>query len=127
MVRAAGGMLGGMAEATHVSTLVEGGALVARVTTPTVSEYEAGVIERQVLDDAPGGGWRVVVDLSEVMHLSSAGLGMLVTLNKRAKEQNGRLVIASVATPIQDLLRLTKLSRLFTIVDDVEKAKMKVG
>ena len=65
----------------------------------------------------------IIIDCSELDHISSYGLGVLVRLHKRMDEKVGDVKIASVKSLIVDVLRLTRLNKLFSIYPDVESAR----
>lgn len=65
------------------------------------------IIEQGVLD--------LRIDLSELSYIDSSGLGTLVTINKRVKERNGRLVLAGAQGLPQDLIKRTRLDKVFNI------------
>lgn len=57
------------------------------------------------------------VHLGETLEVDAAGLGILVLLQKRAKEQGMTLRLAQVPSKVRYLLVLTKLDHLFELVD----------
>jgi anti-sigma B factor antagonist len=65
---------------------------------------------------------RMVLDLSIVEYMSSAGLGRLVACLKKARKGGGDLILARVRAEILELLELMKLTQIFTICDTVEQA-----
>ncbi len=67
--------------------------------------------------------WNIIVDCSELDHLSLYGLGVLVRLHRQMDEKLGEIKIASAKGLIVDVLRLTRLDRLFQIYPDVESAR----
>jgi anti-sigma B factor antagonist len=69
------------------------------------------------------GLWDIIVDCSELEHLSSYGLGVLVLLHRRMGEGLGAIKIASAKGLIVDVLRLTRLNKLFEIYPDVQSAR----
>ena len=69
------------------------------------------------------GMWNIIVDCSELEHISSYGLGVLVRMHKRMGEGLGEIKIASARGLIVDVLRLTRLSKLFQIYPDVASAR----
>jgi anti-anti-sigma factor len=77
-----------------------------------VTEY-AGNVKEKVAPLIPLGG-RIVVDLSDVNYLDSAGLGALISLKASAIRQ-GLCVLEFVnMTPrIMELLRITNLTNMF--------------
>lgn len=60
----------------------------------------------------------LVVDLSEVTYMSSAGLRALVAALKRSRESGGNLVIASPSTRVHEVLELAGLSEVFSVYDE---------
>ena len=67
--------------------------------------------------------WNIIVDCSELDHLSLYGLGVLVRLHKQMDEKLGEIKIASASGSIVTILRRTGLARLFKIYPDVQSAR----
>ena len=65
----------------------------------------------------------IIIDCSELDHISSYGLGVLVRLHKRMDEKIGDVKIASVKGLVANILRLTRMNKLFAIYPDVESAR----
>src|SRR5690349_21790015 len=61
---------------------------------------------------------KIVLDFSNVEYLSSAALGKLITLDKKVKGINGALRLCSIRPEIYEVFTITKLNKLFKIVDD---------
>ncbi len=59
---------------------------------------------------------RILLDFSNVDHLTSAALGMLININNRLKQQNGQLRLANIRPQIMEVFMITKLNRLFRIL-----------
>jgi anti-anti-sigma factor len=57
----------------------------------------------------------LIIDLGSTRELDASGLGMLVVLHKRAKEQGVSTRLAHVPDRIRNLLVLTKLDGLFEL------------
>ena len=72
----------------------------------------------RLLGDAPD----VVVDLSGVEFLDSAGIGVLVGLFKNSRLHGGRARFCGLAPGVRSVLELIQLDRIFEIYDDVETA-----
>ena len=62
---------------------------------------------------------KIVLNFDNVNALSSSALGMLITLNTKVGEKNGRLALACIKGPIRDVFRITKLDKAFSIHDTV--------
>ena len=65
---------------------------------------------------------RLLIDFSNVEHLSSAALGMLITLNKQVVAQKGQLVLANIHPQIFEVFKITRLNKLFNIQATTEEA-----
>jgi anti-sigma B factor antagonist len=67
-------------------------------------------------------GIRLVVSFKNVEHLSSAALGMLITLNKKVEQLKGKLKLADISPQIFEVFKITRLNKLFEIHDTTERA-----
>ena len=79
---------------------------------------------RQQLDQLiDGGATNFIVDLSETLFLDSAGMAVLVSLLKRARQAGGTVkLVWPKQEAVQRTLSLTRFDRVFEMVDSVEKA-----
>jgi len=65
---------------------------------------------------------KMLLDFSGVQHLSSAALGVLITVNSKVKARGGKLALCQIAKPIFEVFRITKLDKLFQVHDSAEDA-----
>jgi anti-sigma B factor antagonist len=66
------------------------------------------------------GRFKIVLDLSEVEYMSSAGLRVLIGTQKQCKRYNrGEVILAQVPKRIYDALELAGFVPLFKFFDDV--------
>ncbi len=63
-----------------------------------------------------------VIDLEDLQHINSSGLGVLITLLTKARKIGGELVLAKPSSYIKNLLLITKLDTIFKIHPNVEEA-----
>lgn len=98
------------------------GVLVATPQREKIGEYESPILRTEVEGAAGPTNWRVVIDLSEVQMIASAGLGMLVTLNGSAKKGGGKLALCKLEPMLKQVFEMTKLHRVLTICDTREQA-----
>jgi anti-sigma B factor antagonist len=59
---------------------------------------------------------KLLLDFSNVEHLSSAALGMLINANNRVRQKNGQLRLSDIKAQILEVFVITKLNRLFKIL-----------
>ena len=88
--------------------------VVIRFNSNTVLETLEGVFSDDILKYTSAKDV-IVLDLSNVKRFDSSGLGFLVSLNKKAKEQGKELFLSGVEKVLgfQEQLELTKLTKLF--------------
>ncbi len=61
---------------------------------------------------------KILLNFSEVDFLSSAALGKLITMDKKAKKHGSVLKLSNIRPEIYEVFAITKLNRLFDINDD---------
>ena len=64
----------------------------------------------------------ILLTFKNVEHLSSAALGMLITLNKKVEEASGLLKLSDITPQIYEVFKITRLNKLFQIYDSTELA-----
>ena len=62
------------------------------------------------------------LDFSQTGYIDSSGLGVLVSLSKKIREQGGELRLANLNDDLKTLFELTKLDTLFQIADTRDRA-----
>jgi len=70
-------------------------------------------LKQKVLDALEDGSRKFVIDFSKTGYIDSSGLGVLVSLSKKIREQGGELRLAGLNADLQTLFELTKLDTLF--------------
>jgi anti-sigma B factor antagonist len=65
---------------------------------------------------------QIVLDLGDVTHIDSGGLGTLVSLYGSARKVGGEIKLAHIGNHTRELLQITRLVTLFEIFDTVEDA-----
>ncbi len=63
---------------------------------------------------------KILLDLSHVPYMSSAGLRMLLSLDRRASAQEGQLVLVVLSEDIQDTMSVTGFLDFFTTCETLE-------
>ncbi|MEQ9095659.1 MAG: STAS domain-containing protein [Phycisphaerales bacterium] len=103
------------------------GVLVVSPKGPSLSESDAADVLAETMPDAARQRGRVVLDMSRVEYMSSAGISMLVQLRELCMGEGGSLALCNLAKPIAAVLKTTRVDRLFTIAPSREKALTKMG
>jgi len=105
------------------------GFTVSQSDSVTVVDVEGQLIvgnrqelKQKVLEELEDGAKKVVVDFTNTGYIDSSGLGVLVSLSKKIREQGGELRLAGLNEDLRTLFELTKLDTLFEIADTREEA-----
>jgi len=73
---------------------------------------------KAVLSQSP----QVVLNLADVNHVDSSGVGTLVSLYTSARSMGGNIKLACLGTRVKDLLQITKLGTVYEVFDTAENA-----
>ena len=68
------------------------------------------------------GDRRFVLDFTQTPYIDSSGLGALVTIAKRVREDGGDVRLAGLNDDLRQLFELTKLDTLFSISGTPDQA-----
>ena len=59
----------------------------------------------------------MVIDLAQTVEIDASGLGLLVFIQKRAKERGVSTILRRAPERVRNLLKLTMLDFLFELID----------
>ncbi|MFI4916205.1 MAG: STAS domain-containing protein [Phycisphaerales bacterium JB060] len=104
-----------------------GRVLVVTPKGPSLGEWDAAGVLAEIATDVARARGRVLLDMSRIEYMSSAGISMLVQLRELSMGEGGSLALSNLAKPIAGVLKTTKVDRLFTIAPSREKALAKLG
>ncbi|MFG0306067.1 MAG: STAS domain-containing protein [Phycisphaerales bacterium JB040] len=110
-------------ETTHCRVIDAGGVAVATLLTPKVSEHESTPLTNELNQAAGKTGSNLIVDLSQVTMLASAGIGMLVQIHNGCKAAGGRLAVAGLDPDIRQMLEMTRMDKLLDLQDTPADAR----
>lgn len=68
------------------------------------------------------GHIHVIMDLSNVGFVDSQGLGALISCLKVLRQDEGALTLTNLSEPVEAVLRITRLIRVFDVLPTVEDA-----
>ncbi|MEE2907329.1 MAG: STAS domain-containing protein [Planctomycetota bacterium] len=77
------------------------------------------------LDEAVQGqnSRNMIINFGNVEHLSSAALGILITMNNRMADMGGQMCLANIRPEIYEVFKITKLDRIFSIHETAKAAR----
>ena len=130
--------LGLMRQLGHVpplgKTIVAGGAHGLKANTISIRGvivvYLSGAIFfreesaslRMLMKDLLNKSRHIVLDLGEVTHIDSEGLGTLVSLYVSARKFGGNIKLANLGSHANEVLKITKLATVFEVFDKADDA-----
>jgi anti-sigma B factor antagonist len=85
------------------------------------------VLRKLVEDTLEMGKLEIVLNLREVVHIDSSGLGELVTLHQKVASRGGHLKLANLTSRTYELVNLTKLYTIFEIFPTEDEAVASFG
>lgn len=68
------------------------------------------------------GDSAIVMDLSDLEYISSAGLQTILRIIRRIKEVDGKLALAALSSNVADVIELSGFTLFLSIFDTVEAA-----
>ena len=86
-----------------------------RIIAATRGEFRAAVLAH--LEQLSPSGGAITIDLHKTVELDASGLGILVFLQKRAKERGLSTRLRHVPERVRNLLKVTMLEFLFELID----------
>lgn len=98
---------------------------VDRKILEEIAIQEIGDELQQIVAAEPG--LKVLLNFSNVDHLSSAALGMLIKLDRAVKEHKGSLALSDINRQIFEVFKITRLNRVFDIHDTEAEALSSLG
>ena len=109
--------------------IVTRGALDVLVFSLNSSQFGRGadIAQATAFVQQRGGAKRCVFDLSGVEKIEGAFFGELLKLMKIVKLTGGTLKLCGLSKPLRDVLRVTKMERVFELCDSRDAALDQFG
>jgi len=83
-----------------------------------VDSSSAPILDNTLKESVSNGRHRLVLELSQVDYMSSAGLRSLISTLRECKKRNGDLRLAAPSERVAEVLTLAGLDSLFQVYDD---------
>ena len=103
-----------------------GGLLIVRLRGPA-GMFDAERLRQRLAELAEAETPKIVLDLSELTFLNSAGLGAFIAAHRRCRERGGMLCLVRPREAVAQLLRVTHLDRLIPVYPTLEAARANLG
>ena len=111
----------------NVVSQTVGGVVVVSVDAPIEIDVGNADAFRDGAIEAIGRARIAVIDCGFIDFFDSAGLGALLSIQKRSAEHGGKLVLASVNRAVHDIFRMVGFDVVFMTYADLPKALAALG
>jgi anti-sigma B factor antagonist len=102
----------------RTSTRQVDGVTIVDISGRIVLGEESASLRDLIRDLLSQGRKQILVNLSAVDHIDSAGLGSLVGASASVRKQGGELKLLDLPDKIVDIMQITKLYTVFEILKD---------
>ncbi len=106
----------------HFSTDQQDDTTIFRLREERLDSRNAGQLKAEFLILAQPDIESLIVDLSDVRHIDSAGISALLLAERQMTVHDGELRLAGITGEVLSLLEMTQLDRVFRIFDTVQDA-----
>jgi anti-sigma B factor antagonist len=93
------------------------GVSVVELSGRIVLGEESGKLRETVKNLIAAGKKRIVLDMSGVTYIDSAGLGILVAAHVSAKKEGAAVSLCALGQKFREVLQLTRLLTVFDVYD----------
>ncbi len=92
-------------------------------TGPSADVALKDYVREKIEEEIAKGHRRFVVDLGLVKWVSSGDVGMMLSWYRLVTKRNGRLVLANPSQSVKEVLEVTRLNSVVTVVEGLAEAK----
>jgi len=91
-----------------------------------IDAASAAVVQQKVMPlSVPG--CKLVLDLTNVAYMSSAGLRMLLSIYRQISGNQGRIVLVGLSDELKDTMSMTGFLGYFTVCDSLDAGLQTIG
>lgn len=92
------------------------------ILTGSINAKTSAQLEAAIQEVCKAGMWNLVLDLANVTYISSSGAGVLMKAFLEARDNQGKLVLATVPASVANILDLLNLQGIIPVAPDVQTA-----
>ena len=100
----------------------QNGGAVIRMGGRVMYESDSKTFKQLLEEEVEKGGKWIVVDLADVVAMSSTGLGILIAAHRYIAEKGGAFKLAQLSEKVRYILEITRLDSVFEVFDSVDLA-----
>lgn len=104
------------------SSEIKNGILLLSLTGDLIGEVKGPQLLEEVNNAINQNVVYCAVDISQVRYINSSGIGVLITILTKFRNQGGEVCIVNPSEHVKKLLIITKLTAIFNITDTVSEA-----
>ena len=105
---------------------INNGVLKLSFSGDLIGENNGPEVVELANDAISNGVTHCLLNISDVRYINSSGIGVLITLLTKFRNQNGELYIIKPSEHVNKLLIMTKLQAIFNIAETEEEALQKI-
>ena len=94
--------------------------VAGRLDQDTCEAFRAQLME--FVDTAARGGGAIVLDLSSLEYVSSAGLRCFMLASRQAKAQHGRIFVAALQPMVAEIFEISHFNLVFQVFPTLREA-----
>ena len=79
---------------------------------------ECAVLRQSVRDLLSQGHNKILLNLGDVSHIDSCGLGVLIGVSSTVRKAHGEVKLVNLPEKLQDVMQVTRLYTVFDIMSD---------
>lgn len=98
------------------------GDIIVLIPVGRINNDTSAAFQPKLLDCVASAGSKVLVDLSGVEYISSAGLRALMMAAKQSKATNGRLAVAGLTPMVKEIFAISRFSFVVQVFDTTAEA-----
>jgi anti-sigma B factor antagonist len=99
------------------------------IVVKMIGEIDAGsaaIVQQRILP-LSGPGCKIILDLSKVAYMSSAGLRMLLSVYRQISGNQGKIVLVGLSEELTDTMSMTGFLGFFTVQDTIQTGLLQFG
>ncbi|MDA3811566.1 MAG: STAS domain-containing protein [Spirochaetaceae bacterium] len=104
-----------------MTVIEKNGIRILTIETEHLDALNSEELKKQLIDNAKDAK-KVILNLEKIIFIDSSGLGVILTVFRHIKEQNGKMVLCSVKDSVKILFKLVRLSHMIQIFDSQSEA-----
>lgn len=87
---------------------------IQHTDTPNFEKELEKLLEENVI--------KIIIDLSNIKHVSSSALGTLIAMERKVKRKNGDIRLVITEQEVLRIMQITLLNRVFHIYNNIQDA-----